>query len=343
MGNRIHHSTFCIALTIGDPSGIGPEVIAKALSHANPRPKWQPVLFGDFAILEQAFARWGRGQRLVRVTEDCSIPLKNNEIAVMDVPLTGSLPTKPEPSKVGGLQAGQSLDAAITAALAGRVRAIVTAPLSKKSLELAGYPFPGHTEFLAARCGIPEATMLMYHPRLAVALVTTHLPLAEVPRAITGERILRAIRHLAAFYQDVLGQSTTRIAVTGLNPHCGEGGRLGREEGEIIGPALAQARREGYVVEGPVSADALFSATWKGRFDAAIAMYHDQGLIPAKMNDVRKTVNVTLGLPFPRISPDFGTAFDIAGRGIADPASMIQAIRLAREWTRLPEGEAKKH
>ncbi len=235
----------------------------------------------------------------------------------------GFTPGKPN-AKAGRAQHGFVMDA-IEAAKDGLIDAICTAPVSKEQIIRAGIAFTGHTELLAEQFGV-DVLMLMAGPRLNVALATNHLPLAKVPKALTKKRLVEQL--------ELLARTHRRIAVCGLNPHAGEGGKLGREELDVIAPAIAAAKKKGIEVEGPFPADGLFAKAQTGiGYDAVLAMFHDQGLCVAKALDFRTTVNVTLGLPLPRTSPDHGTAYDIAGQGKADPEPMVQALLMAVKLT----------
>jgi 4-hydroxythreonine-4-phosphate dehydrogenase len=231
-------------------------------------------------------------------------------------------------SATAGRQAIAAIETAAALCRDGQTAALVTAPISKAAIHLAGSPFPGHTEMLAALTGAGEVAMMLVGGPLRVALVTIHEPLARVSSLISVERINSVVRLAHCWLVDA-GVTRPKLAVAGLNPHAGEGGEIGREEVEVIAPAVAALRAEGFVVEGPLPADTLFHAAYHGVYDAVVAMYHDQGLAPVKMIAFHEGVNVTLGLPFPRTSPDHGTAFDIAGRGIARPHSLLAALRLA--------------
>ena len=260
-----------LAVTLGDPAGIGPEVVDKAL-----RERWD----AEFMVL---------GSR-----------------------------------SGGGREALAAIDAAIDLALAKKVDGIVTAPVSKERISKTGVPFIGHTEYLAARAGVKQPVMLFVAGPLRVALVTTHVSLRKLPAMITADRILGILRETSKGLRERFGVAEPRLAVCGLNPHAGEAGEFGREEIEVIAPAIEAARKEGLRAEGPYAADTV----WKRPCDAIVAMYHDQGLGPIKAMHP-DAVNVTLGLPFVRTSPDHGTAFDIAGKDVADPKPMIAAIRVA--------------
>lgn len=290
-----------IAISLGDPSGIGPEVTAKALRDARVRRALVPVVFGDAAHAS----------------------LAREFHAVSALPAKDRRPGRP--SRAGGLAQHAYITAAVAAAQAGEVDGLCTAPVSKEAITKVGIPFVGHTELLADAFGC-EVVMLMDGPRLRVALATNHLPLASVPKALSVPRLLAALRLLDRSLAPVLGRRP-RIAVCGLNPHAGEGGVMGSEEVNVIAPALHAARRARLDVHGPFAADGLFAKAARGfPFDVALAMFHDQGLVATKTLDFERTVNVTLGLPVPRTSPDHGVAYDIAGKGRADAAPMIHAM-----------------
>lgn len=280
-----------LLITLGDPLGIGPEIAAaakKAVPHA--RTVGPRALGADIAT-------------------EC-----------------GRLPKRRGPSAEGGAAAMAALRRAADLCLAGEADALVTAPISKEALKLAGEPFPGHTEFLAKVCAVKRPVMAFSAGELFVSLATIHLALRRVPLAVTREAVLAAIERTDAALREWFGKSRPRVAVCGLNPHAGEHGLFGREEIRTIGPAIEEARGKGIDATGPHPADSLFA---KRDFDGAVAMYHDQGLVAVKALAWRTAVNLTLGLPFVRTSPDHGTAFDIAGRGAADPSSMVEAARLA--------------
>ena len=239
-----------------------------------------------------------------------------------------------EPTIETARAAAAALEEAVTLARRGKLNAIVTGPVHKARMYDIGFKFPGQTEFFAQRCGIKNFAMCLTAEKITVALVTTHIPLRKVPRALKQSEIVRVGLLLADFLRS-RSKSAARIAVAGLNPHAGESGRLGREEIEIIAPAISELsairNSQSTIFTGPHSPDTVFHRTIEGEFDAVLCMYHDQGLIPLKLHAFHAGVNVTLGLPFPRTSPDHGTAFEIAGKGIARPDSMIAAINLAGE------------
>lgn len=313
-----------IALSIGDPCGIGPEIVLKALS--DPQLSARAQVIGDEHTLarEATRLRLPMPKHLRPIGPDCS-RLSPGELHA---------------------QAGRAsfayVEHAIGLALSEEVAAVVTAPISKEAWHLAGHRFPGHTELLADRCGGVPVRMMLANPQLRVVLVTIHLALRRAIEALTTESIAQTIRICDAGLRQ-LGIAQPRIAVAGLNPHAGEGGLFGDEELQIIAPAVEQCAAQGLSVSGPYAPDTIFMrARGLREFDAVIAMYHDQGLIPVKYLGVDDGVNVTLGLPFLRTSPDHGTAFDIAGRtdpqgdGLADARSLQAAIRSALQWIDRP-------
>ena len=307
-----------IGVTLGDPAGIGPEVTAWALAHARRELLQHVIVFGDSAILARGAAAMGVSELLGQVA--CEGDAAWGVVAGI-------------PSEAAGAAQVSWLEAAVAAARAGRVDALVTAPISKTWARRAGFAFPGHTELLAQRFGAREVAMTFVGPRLVVALATVHLPLAQVAGALSIERIVAVGELLAAsLARDLARKPPVRIGVVGLNPHAGEGGMLGGEEIAVIAPAVAElARRlDGVaVMSGPLVPDAAFRMAADGGVDGLVAMYHDQALIPVKLLDFEEAVNVTLGLPIVRTSPDHGTAYDLAGSGRARPASMAAALALA--------------
>ena len=278
-----------VAITVGDPAGIGPEIAAAAAADARVLETCWPVVYGPPA-----------GQRF--------------EPGVL--------------SAAAGRAAYEIIVQAVDDAVAGRVDAIATAPVNKEAFALAGLAWRGHTDLLAHLTGTPFVAMMFEAPSLRVVLATVHIALAEVPRALTRELLAKTIR-LAARELPRFGYPRPRLAVAGLNPHAGEHGLMGSEEQEVIAPAIATCAMEGIHVTGPWPADTVFVRAQRGEFDVVIACYHDQGLIPVKLVAFGQAVNVTLGLPIVRTSVDHGTAFDIAGRGAADPGSMVHAVLLA--------------
>jgi 4-hydroxythreonine-4-phosphate dehydrogenase len=303
-----------LAVTAGDPAGIGPEVVLRALADPR-RPDVPIVVYGSMAALLDRTQRFGLaapqelGARLVDVSAEEAIVLGRA-------------------SPVAGRVAAGAVLRAVDDAKAGRVDAIVTAPLNKASLSAAGYPWPGHTEMLATAAGVSDVAMLFLGGGLRVALLTIHRALRSVPDAVTAEEVRRIVRLLHRELPG-LGAPSRRIALCGLNPHAGEGGLFGREELDVLGPAVIALRQEGIDVSGPYPADTLFVRASRGEFDAVVAGYHDQGLIPVKLAAFGHAVNVTLGLPFVRTSVDHGTGFDIVEKGIADPSSLLEAMKAA--------------
>jgi 4-hydroxythreonine-4-phosphate dehydrogenase len=281
-----------VGITVGDPAGIGPEIANKARHDPRVLEVCDPVVFAPTML---------DGVRLG------------------------------EESAAGGRAAYETVVRAVDAARRGAVDAVATAPLSKRAFALAGIPWKGHTDLLAHLCGVAEVRMLFYADTsrpLCVTLATVHVPLASVPGLLTAEMVSRTIVMTATWLHG-LGISAPRVALAGLNPHAGESGLLGSEDEAILRPAVADAVREGVAATGPWPADTVFVRAVRGEFDAVVACYHDQGLIPVKLLAFGQAVNVTIGLPIVRTSVDHGTAFDIAGRGVADPGSLVAAVRLA--------------
>ena len=273
--------------------------------------------------------------------EIVDLALKSGRVAqAADYKIIGKYPdcTPGHPTAETARAAAAALEEAVTLARRGELDAIVTGPVHKARMYNVGFRFPGQTEFFAERCGVKNFAMCLTSGKLTVALVTTHIPLCKVPRALKQSEIVRVGLLLAEFLRR-RGNNASRIAIAGLNPHAGESGKLGKEEIEIIAPAIEElnsslvTHHSSQVFTGPHSPDTIFHRAIEGEFDAVLCMYHDQGLIPLKLHAFHDGVNVTLGLPFPRTSPDHGTAFEIAGKGIARPDSMIAAINLAVELT----------
>ncbi len=323
-----------LAVTLGDPAGIGPEVIVKAWSLL--RGDGPPfVVVGDYQALASAS---GSGAFVVqRVTApDQAARVFPGAIPILDMPLRAPV-VAGQPSASAAPSVIQWIETGVGLALSGAVSGLVTAPISKAPLYAAGFRFPGHTEFLgeltqsARYDGARGPVMMLAVPGLRTTLVTVHEPLAKVSAALTIEKIVNAGLVTAQSLRRDFGIPHPRIAVAGLNPHAGEGGTIGREEHDIIGPAVRALRDLGVDVTGPHPADSLFPVEMRARYDAAVCMYHDQALIPVKMLDFWGGINVTLGLPIVRTSPDHGTAFDIAGRGYARPDSLVAAIQAAED------------
>ena len=329
-------ATRLLALTRGDPSGIGLEVAAKAWAAMRAEPGADPfLLVDDIGHARRAAARLGLDVPFVATTPAEAPVVFAEALPVLPLDIeTRGIPGRPDAADAPGTIASMVRCTELVAA--GAAAAIVTLPVSKEVLHRVGFAHPGQTEFmgeLADRlfpaAGTPRAVMLLWSPQLAVVPATIHVPLAAVPGLVTQALIVDTVRIVARDLAARFGLAAPRIAVTGLNPHAGEGGDIGREDIEVIMPALDALRAEGIAVTGPHPADTLFHEAARARYDVVVTMYHDQALIPIKTIAFDTGVNVTLGLPFVRTSPDHGTAFDIAGRGIADPSSLIAAMRLA--------------
>ena len=334
-GTPAASATCPVGITLGDAAGIGPEIVTKLFAQGLP---WPAVVYGDAGILERTVRALGL-QPTLRVQAHLHPPphmLPSSVGGVIHVlnrwqPLPTDLKTGLV-QEAAGRGAYEYLCHATDDALAGKLRAIVTAPLHKKAMQAAGITQPGHTEILAERSGAAQVAMMLANRELRVILVTIHLPLAQVSRQITFENELNTIR-LAHRACRQAGITQPRVAVAGLNPHAGEQGQFGREEIEIIEPAIRQARQENIDASGPWPGDTIFMRARRGEFDIVVAQYHDQGLIPVKYLGVDEGVNVTVGLPFVRTSVDHGTAFDIAGHNKADPGSLRAAFNMALELT----------
>jgi 4-phospho-D-threonate 3-dehydrogenase / 4-phospho-D-erythronate 3-dehydrogenase len=296
-----------IAITIGDPAGIGSELILKALNSSRLPKNFVPILVGSKIVLEKAAKELNLNLPKIECIEPNNFDaskLKWGEI-----------------SEANGRLAAEAVILATKMALAGEVDAIVTAPINKEAIQLAGYHFPGHTELLAKLCGTEEFAMMLAGEKLKVVLVTTHLPLGKVSEEISTEKILSKIQIAHFSLKKYWRKEKPKIAVCALNPHGGEHGLFGHEEARIIEPAVKIAQEENIDAIGPLPSDTLFAKAQHGEYDAVICMYHDQALIPLKMVSFGKGVNITLGLPIIRTSVDHGTAFDIAGQGVAGTRS----------------------
>lgn len=318
-----------LIITMGDAAGVGPEAVIKALT-ADSRGENSPVLIiGDqrvFAPLVESFAH---GLPLLRYNTPEQVEWEKPGIHLLQ--LTDPPPTLPRPGTIDPTWARAAMEAVawgVELVESGAADGLVTAPLNKEGIRRAGYPFQGHTDYLASLTGGSDCRMMLIGGGIRVVLVTVHVALREVSGLLSRAGIVRTIR-LAREALLRFGFGRPRIAVAGLNPHAGEGGLFGDEEGRVIGPAVEKCRAEGIDVTGPLPPDTLFYQLNRGRYDVAVVMYHDQGLIPLKMVAFETGVNITLGLPIVRTSPDHGTAYDIAGQGIADPASTIEAIKVA--------------
>ena len=299
-----------LGVTVGDPAGIGPEVVSRALAAAPLEAELR--VYGDLAAVERA----GGLPEGVEV-----VPIASAEVR----------PGTPCVAAAAGVI--ESIRRAAADCLAGELDALVTGPIAKHVIHAAGFPYPGHTELLAEIAGA-RAVMLLVGGRLRVALATVHCPLREVPAQLAKQDLTEVLEIMDRDLRERFGLKRPRLGVCGLNPHAGEGGRFGDEEELLIAPAVARARERGVEATGPFAADSLFHRAVQGEFDAVLGMYHDQALGPLKLHAFGRAVNVTLGLPLIRTSVDHGTAFDIAGSGRADPGSMIEALRLAAKLVR---------
>lgn len=321
-----------LALTMGDPAGIGAEIALAAW--ASGRVVRPFFLIGDPARLAPMADR--AGVPLAEIAgPEASAAVFARALPVLPLALPApAVPGRPDPANAPAVVA--AIERAVALVQGQAAAAVVTNPINKKALkDGAGFAFPGHTEYLGHLGGVTRPVMMLVSPGLRPGLrvvpVTIHIALAEVPGALTGRLIEETARIVAQALIRDFGVTRPRLAVAGLNPHAGEQGAMGREEIEVIAPALERLRGEGLEIAGPLPADTMFHAQARARYDAALTMYHDQGLIPLKALDFARGVNVTLGLPFVRTSPDHGTAYDIAGTGRADPTSLIEALNLAAE------------
>lgn len=320
-----------IAVTLGDPGGIGPEIAVKAWANDGIQQNCQVVIIGDESALRSAM-ECVRSRTPIKEIVDAD-GLQNDSLCFISPDKTA------EPFKRGKVAAANGRAAhgwivhAAQLALAGTVDAICTAPISKEAMFAAGFVFPGHTELLAELSGGVPVRMMLAGGGLRVVLQTIHVALASVPQLLTTDAITHSLSIMHHWSETHLGRPA-RIAVCGLNPHAGEAGHFGREEIDIIAPAIAAAQQTGIDATGPYPGDTVFHRAREGDFDLVLAMYHDQALIPVKTLDFHHGVNITLGLPFVRTSPDHGTAFDLAGRGIANESSMVSAILAAAELAR---------
>ncbi len=330
-------SNLPIAITMGEPAGIGPDLIlqmfaARADLHLPPF-----VVFGHQGFLETRAKRLGLAIACAASTPAAAAATFATALPVFH--LEGLVPDKPgDPSPLSGKLVIESIARAVEATLTGQCRGLVTAPIQKQSLYVAGFRYPGHTEYLAALCtknGVtPTPVMMLAHDNLRVVPATIHVPISAVPGLVTQDLLVETGRILSQSLRTRFGIESPRIAMAGLNPHAGEGGAIGSEDETIVAPAVSRLRFEGFEVDGPIPADTLFYLPHWRKYDGIVAMYHDQALIPIKTVAFEEAVNVTLGLPFVRTSPDHGTAFDLAGTGAASPKSFIAAIRLTDQLTR---------
>lgn len=319
-----------VAITLGDPNGIGPEVVLKSLHDPSLMPSMTPILVGSAHVLRVHADVLGFSDLNIHVVDEVPDGMPRGDVAVLDVAEETEPPVMfGSPTPQGGRLAMRAVERAVDACMEGTVDAMVTAPISKAPVREAGYDVPGHTEFIAERTKSAHPAMMMVAGGLRVGLVTSHIPLSDVPSAVTTEAIVEKLDVIDASLRDDFALDDPKIAVFGLNPHAGEKGAFGYEEEEIIEPALEAARSEGLRVDGPIAADGFFGTQLDADYDAALAMYHDQALVPFKALAFDHGVNYTAGLPIVRTSPDHGTAYGIAGKGMAMPGSMRSALELA--------------
>jgi len=330
-----------IAITVGDYNGIGPEVSLKAIATPLVRRICTPVLVGPPAVFDRVASRCALRMRFIPYPSGAGARGRNVQVLEPGE----RTPVRYSPGRLSasaGASAADAIRASVSLVLAGGARALVTAPVSKHALHLAGINVPGQTEFLQRLTHSPHVAMMLTSGSLRVGLVTIHTPLRNVPRELTGALLRERITVIHRALRSDWRVRSPRLAVLALNPHAGEGGDIGNEEQRVIIPVIASLREDGMRLEGPFPADAFFARYSPGTYDAVIAMYHDQGLIPLKMSARGRAVNVSVGLPLVRTSPDHGTAFDIAGRSIADPGSMIEAIRAAVTLAARRRGAARE-
>ena len=324
-----------LAVSMGEPAGIGPDLVLRLFARRDELRLPPFILFGHIDFLRSRAARLGLPVALAEVTSQVAVPF-SEMLPVVHV--EGLVPDKPgEPTALSGKVVIEAIRQAVDATMTGSCRGVVTAPIHKAVLYTAGFKYPGHTEYLAAltdRDGNPPMpVMMLAHEDLRVVPATIHVPLRDVPGLGTQDLLISTGRIVAHDLRTRFGIAEPRIGFAGLNPHAGEGGKIGTEDFDIVGPAVAQLQHENIHAEGPMPADTLFYVPHWRRYDAVIAMYHDQALIPIKTVAFDEAVNITLGLPIVRTSPDHGTAFDIAGTGKGSEASMLAAFRLADRLT----------
>jgi len=316
-----------IAITMGDPSGVGPEVILKTFVLDSKVAK-NCLVVGVPAVFEKYKKHFSFEIDIVEINSPQDYdPAKRGTMQVIN-PTSFQQNNFPvgEISEKSGKAAGESITYAVKQALEGNISSVVTAPIHKVSFQSAGFNFPGHTEFIADLCGVQDVAMMMAAGSLKVVLATIHTSIASIPELITKENIIDKLQIIYRTFPH-----STRVAVCGLNPHAGEDGKFGDEEIKYITPAVEEMKQQGFPVFGPFSGDTIFSSAIQGEFDVVLAMFHDQGLIPVKLLGFDRGINVTLGLPFIRVSVAHGTAFDIAGKGIASHKSLNEAIKFAKQ------------
>jgi len=323
-------SKLLIGITMGDPCGIGPEIILKSLKSPSIKTLANYVIIGNKGVFDRTAKALNIPIKYTTVSHISEIGDANLPLSILSSDdFTPGFMKQKKATAEGGELSVQCVIKGINFAMNGHIDALVTAPICKEAIHLAGYGYPGHTEMLHTFSGVERVVMLMAGGKLRVAFATTHVAIKDVPQSITPEGILGTITICNDGLKQFFGLKRPRIAVCGLNPHAGEEGIFGDEERKIIIPAIEKARKKGICCDGPVSADTVFYKALKGAYDVVVAIYHDQGAIPLKLHAFETGVNITLGIPFVRTSPDHGTAYDIAGKGTADPRSLMEAIKTA--------------
>jgi len=330
-----------IGISIGDINGIGLEVILKTLQHKNITELCTPVVYGSSKVISYHKNIVGVDFQFHQTRS--AEKLHTDKINIVNCWQENVNISLGKPSELGGHYAALSLEAATRELLAGFIDGLVTAPINKHAMQMTNFPFPGHTEYLTREMGVPESLMLMVNDDLRIGLVTNHLPIREVAEAISKAAVLRKLEILNDALRKDFAIERPTIAVLGLNPHAGDGGVLGDEEDLIIRPAVVEMKKKGMLVMGPFPTDGFFGSRAYAKYDGILAMYHDQGLAPFKTLSFGKGVNYTAGLPFVRTSPDHGTAYDIAGKNAADPASFQQALFTAIDVVRNRKDYAEMH
>lgn len=327
-----------LGLTMGDPAGIGPEVLAKGLASGAIQKHGRPVIIGSFPVMQQTIRSLRLPLRAIALNDHDAVSVRSGEVSVLD-PLDRPLGlfTMGRVGKKTGAASVRFIQKAVELAQAGCIQAMVTAPINKEAMNVAGFSYPGHTEMLADLTNSKESGMMIVGGPLRIMFVTTHVAIRNLTKALSIAKVERAIRLAHLALQQYFGVARPKIGVAAFNPHASDGGLFGDEERRYIHPAVLKARKKGIQATNPLPADTLFGKAVRGEFDAVVAMYHDQGLIPLKLVAFGTCVNLTVGLPIIRTSVDHGTAYDIAGKGVADPGSLIEAVKLAgqlaqRSW-----------
>jgi len=327
---------------MGDPAGIGPEIILKALSKSDVHRSCKPIVIGDLKTLKKTAEKLSLEISLRNIDSPSRASCKAGTINVIDLKNVDLASFKfGKASAKGGRASVEYIERAVDLALNGEINAITTCPINKQAIRMAGSPYIGHTEMLAALCGVKNPLLMFWVRGVKIFFLTRHVPLAEAVRAVKKDRIVETVTRIA-FELRRIGFNNSVIAVASLNPHASDGGLIGDEEEKEIIPAVEELMSRGLHVIGPVPADAVFHKAFQGDFDVVLSLYHDQGHIAAKTADFYGTVSVTLGLPFIRTSVDHGTAYDIVGKGVANPRSLEEAIKLAAQLSKGLKGTASK-